>query len=278
LPKPAVFRVGDAKVTVFEVASLTLSMKDVFGPKVDLAKYFDRKTIAAPELFPTSSTLIESGSAKVMVDPSDFKRLVAPGHFKAPPRYRPPPPLPEQLEAAGVGTEEITQVVITHLHFDHYAGVTTDGGLAFPMAEYYIPKRDWEMADIAEARTKGDRDVTETLGAVEEAGKLHLLGGPLALKGGITVEPYPGESPGHQVVRVGSKGKVAYCVGDLYHLVAEVEHPELAAGWTDAKVLLASRKKFSRRAAAEKALVLPGHLPAGVVSFRGPASVWTAAR
>jgi glyoxylase-like metal-dependent hydrolase (beta-lactamase superfamily II) len=277
LPNPRVFRVGDARVTVFEVASLTLGKKDIFGPRVDLTKYFDEKTIAAPELFPTSSTLIESGDAKVMVDPSDFKRLVGPDHFKAPPRYRPPPPLAEQLKAVGVGPEEITQVVITHLHFDHYAGVTTNGDLAFSTAEYYIPKRDWEMPEIAEARRKGDRDVTETLGAVEEAGRLRLLGKALALGGGVNVEPFPGESPGHQVVRVGSKGKVAYCVGDLYHLVAEVEHPELAAGWTDAKVLLASRKRFSRRAAAENALVLPGHLPPGAISFRGSAPVWTAA-
>ena len=91
----------------------------------------------------------------------------------------------------------------------------------------------------------------------------------------MTVEPYPGESPGHQVVGVRSSSGSCYFVGDLYHVVEEVEHPELAAGWADAPALVASRRKFSESAAAEGALVLPGHLPAGRIAFRGPAPAWT---
>jgi glyoxylase-like metal-dependent hydrolase (beta-lactamase superfamily II) len=275
---PRVFKVGDARVTVFEAASLQLSMGEVFGPDVPLAKYFDEKTISSPELFPTYSTLIESGDSKVMVDPSDFNRLVAPGHFNAPDGYRPPPPLEQQLRGVGVAPNEVDQVVITHLHYDHFAGVTNDSGLAFPRAVCFIPRSDWEMPDIAQGREKGDPDITTTLAVAEKAGKLELLEDALKLGGGVSVEPFPGESPGHQVVGVKSKESSCYCVGDLYHLVAEVEHPELSASWTDAKVLLSSRRKFSRRAAAEEALVLPGHLPAGRITFRNDRPTWTSAR
>jgi glyoxylase-like metal-dependent hydrolase (beta-lactamase superfamily II) len=273
-----VFKVGDARVTVFEVGSLKLSMGEVFGADVPLSRYFDEKTISSPELFPTYSTLVESEDSRVMVDPSDFHRLVAPGHFGAPDGYTPPPPLANQLREVGVRPNAVTQVVITHLHYDHFAGVTNDSGLAFPRAVCYIPKADWEMPDIAQGREKGDPDVTTTLGAAEKAGKLELLEDALKLGGGISVEPFPGESPGHQIVGVKSRGRSCYCVGDLYHLVAEVEHPELSASWTDAKVLLSSRRKFSRRAAAERALVLPGHLPAGKITFRNARPKWTAAR
>ncbi|MDG6912609.1 MAG: MBL fold metallo-hydrolase, partial [Nitrososphaerota archaeon] len=225
--------------------------------------------------FPTQSFFVAAGPLRVVVDPSDYGRLVAPDHFRSPEGYARPPPLDAQLSAAGVSPGSVTHVVVTHLHFDHYAGVTKGGALAFPSARYIVPAKDWAMPDIAEARKKGDRDVTETLGVVEAAGRLELLDGPLDLGDGVTVEPYPGESPGHQVVGLRSAHDSCYFVGDLYHLAEEVEHPELAAAWADARALTASRRRFSERAAAERALVLPGHLPAGRIGFRGSAPTWT---
>lgn len=251
-------------------------MGEVFGADVPLSDYFDEETVSSPELFPTHSTLVESGGSKVVVDPSDFKRLVSPGHFSAPDGYRPPPPLADQLRSVGVGPEEVAQVVITHLHYDHFAGVTTGSGLAFPQATCFVPKADWQMPDIAQGREKGDPEITTTLGLVQKSGKLELLEGALKLGGGMFIEPFEGESPGHQVLGVKSNGESCYCVGDLYHFVEEVEHPELCASWTDAKVLLSSRRKFSKRAASEGALVLPGHLPAGRITFRNSRPVWSA--
>ncbi|MDG6910652.1 MAG: MBL fold metallo-hydrolase [Nitrososphaerota archaeon] len=271
---PSRFKVGDATVTVFEVGSLQLRLDEVFGPEVRLAEYFDQESMSTPGLFPNYSMLIESGRAKVVVDPADYGRLVAPGHFRPPPRYDPPPTLSEQLRTSGVDPEEVTHVMITHLHYDHYAGVTGRSGLTFPRAEHIVPAKDWEMPDIAEARSRGDRDIAETLGEVEAAGRLELLDGALRLGGGISVEPFPGESPGHQVVGVRSKGDSCYCVGDLYHMVAEVEHPELSASWTDAKAILASRMEFAERAAAEGALVLPAHMRAGRVIRSGTGTSW----
>ena len=272
------YRVGRGRVVSFNLGDLELRLDEVFDPKADLSPYFGGRDLSAPEAFPTRSFYVSSGSLRAVVDPSDYGRLVSPGHFRAPPGSAPPLPLEEQLAAAGVSPDSVTHVVVTHLHYDHYAGVTratADGpSLAFPSARYIIPARDWAMPDMVEARRKGDSDVTETLGAVEAAGKLELLDGPLDLGEGLTVEPFPGESPGHQVVALRSDGASCYFVGDLYHLVEEVEHPELAAAWADAPALLASRRIFSERAASERALVLPGHLPAGRIGRRGGAPSW----
>ena len=271
----ASFNVGDARVASFNVGDLYLRLDEVFDPKADLAPYFGGRDLTVPEAFPTRSFFVAAGPLRVVVDPSDYGRLVAPDHFRSPEGYAHPPPLDAQLSAAGVAPGSVTHVVVTHLHFDHYAGVTKGGSLAFPSARYIIPAKDWAMPEMAEARKKGDKDVADTLGVVEAAGKLELLDGPLDLGDGVTVEPYPGESPGHQVVGVRSGHESCYFVGDLYHLVEEVEHPELAAAWADARALAASRRSFSERAAAERALVLPGHLPAGRIGFRGSAPTWT---
>ena len=269
------FHIGGVRVHSFNIGDLRLRLDEVFDPKADLSPYFGDRDLAASEAFPTRSFFFAAGDLRVVVDPSDYSRLVAPDHFRGPAGYVSPPPLEAQLAAAGVSPESVTHVVVTHLHFDHYAGVTKGGELAFPSAKCIIPAKDWESPDMADARARGDRDVAETLGVAEGAGKLELLDGPLDLGGGVTVEPYPGESPGHQVVGVRSSSGSCYFVGDLYHVVEEVEHPELAAVWADAPALVASRRKFSESAAAEGALVLPGHLPAGRIAFRGPAPAWT---
>ena len=276
------FQVGEATVWVFDTGALELGLEEVFDPKVRLSNFFGRRELETPGAFPTHSFLIQSSEAVVVVDPSDYGRLVAPGHFKSPGGYSPPPPLIEQMEGAGVSTSDVTNVVITHLHFDHFAGVTRESGgrliPTFPRARYLVPKRDWEMASIADARVKGDRDVTDTLGVIEIAGKMDLLDNEMRIGAGVMVEPFRGESPGHQIIGLKSEGDSCYCVGDLYHFKQEVQHPELKAIWTDGPALVASRRRFARRAAAEKALVLAGHLPPGRINMEAGRTKWSELR
>jgi glyoxylase-like metal-dependent hydrolase (beta-lactamase superfamily II) len=190
-----------------------------------------------------------------------------------------PPTLIEQLRSAGTAPDDIAEVVITHLHYDHFAGLThLEGGKpvpSFPNARHTIPRKDWEMSDIAEGRKRGDKDLMDTLGVVEKAGLLELLDGKKDVGMGTTVLPSPGESPGHQIVRIESGGEVCYCVGDLYHMKEEVEHPELAASWADPSILVRSRNDFAERASKESALVLPGHMRPGRVALEAGRPRWT---
>jgi glyoxylase-like metal-dependent hydrolase (beta-lactamase superfamily II) len=212
------------------------------------------------------------------VDPGDYGRLTAPGKFRAGERP-PPPPLLEQLARLGVEAEDVTHVVVTHLHFDHFAGVTHEvkgvNAPSFPRARHILPTKDWEMQEIVEAREKGDRDVTDTLDIVEKAGLVELLNGERVLGEGIEIHPSPGESPGHQTVKIGSQGLSCYCVGDLYHMKEEVEHPELSASWADRATLLQTRCEFAKRAAEEAALVLPTHMHPGRISMAVGRPFWS---
>ena len=50
----------------------------------------------------------------------------------------------DNLEAVGVTPDEVSSVVITHLHGDHIGWNVTDGKATFPNARYLIPRGDWE--------------------------------------------------------------------------------------------------------------------------------------
>ena len=67
--------------------------------------------------------------------------------------------LDAELAKAGVSREEITDVVLTHLHFDHAGGTTRDEGgqlrLSFPRATYHLQRRHWNWAHHASEKDRG---------------------------------------------------------------------------------------------------------------------------
>jgi len=277
--EPRSFRIGDATVSVINVGDFAMSLYDVFGKEIDLSQYFDPRDLATPPFYPSNTVLIESAIGMVIVDPGDRERLLSAYGAQPPDAPQVPPALSDQLDALGVAPSDIGTVVVTHLHYDHFAGLTRKVGgklvPSFPKATHIIPKRDWEMAEIAEARKKGDKDVAETLGVVDESGLLRLIDGTEDLGGGVTLSPSPGESPGHQIVGVASKGETCYCVGDLYHMREEVEHPGLAATWADPEIITRSRNDFALRASRESAIVIPGHMRPGRIAFHGNTPKWS---
>ena len=89
---------------------------------------------------------------------------------------------------------------------------------------------------------------------------LHLVEGRTTLAEGIEILPAPGETPGHQVVRIHSNGETLYIVGDLFHSTVEVEHPDWMVTWADAETMLATRRWLLADALAEHALMTAAHI------------------
>src|SRR5687768_7571386 len=58
--------------------------------------------------------------------------------------------LEKSIKKAGFGLEEITDVFLTHLHFDHCGGSVLKNGekleLAFPNAQYWSNENHWNWA------------------------------------------------------------------------------------------------------------------------------------
>ena len=72
-----------------------------------------------------------------------------------------PSELHASLRRHGLTAGDITDVVLTHLHFDHAGGSTfrDDGGLrpSFPKARYYVQKSHWDLALHPTARARPAR-------------------------------------------------------------------------------------------------------------------------
>jgi len=91
--------------------------------------------------------------------------------------------LENSLRAVGFSREDITDVFLTHLHFDHCGGGVqwnknrTGYELTFPNATYWSNKVHWEWATTPNAREKASF-LSENLLPIQESGQLRFVSKP----------------------------------------------------------------------------------------------------
>ena len=260
-------QLGAATVTIMNVGDLVFRLSEVMNVPESEWKPRYSASFEKPLSFPSQCMHIALPGASILVDAGDYAVAVLLNTPYVPPNYSPPPGLIDQLLEKDISPEDITHVVITHLHFDHYSGVTIerDGQYvpAFPNARCFVGCADWEDPDTQEALKDPHSLESRTVGVLHQAGLLELVEGDIDLLPGIRILAARGESPGHQIVGVHSEGQVLYCLGDLYHDPLEVEHPKWMARWADADATLASRRRLVEFALAEDALLVPAHMSPG---------------
>lgn len=88
---------------------------------------------------PIGVAFIRTGDRLVLVDTgtgtSDFARDLFGDYIGG---------LMPTLELMGVSPEAITDVIFSHAHGDHLWVTSSDGQLAFPNAQHYLPQLEWE--------------------------------------------------------------------------------------------------------------------------------------
>ena len=109
----------------------------------------------------------------------------------------------DALRDANVDPASITDVVLTHLHFDHAAGLTqlgADGApeSCFPDARIHVQRREWDDA-VANKSVMTRTYLRSHLDPI--ADQLVFASGPTEVIPGIHVDVAPGHTWGHQVVR-----------------------------------------------------------------------------
>ena len=167
------------------------------------------------------------------------------------------------LEKLGVAPGDITDICITHLHFDHIGGlITPEGTAAFPQATLHIAQAEYD-AWMSGPLSDNNQQVKAVAQLYE--GRLDLFADTLSLDGVHSIS-MPGHTPGHTMYRVGK----TYVVGDLLHAVAlQVEHPEFSARFDFDRTLAAEQRARFLDEAREKHYLLAGmHFPApGFLEF-----------
>lgn len=109
------------------------------------------------------------------------------------------------LQAHGVGPEGVTDVILTHLHFDHAGGAVRRGpsGLVptFPKAVHHLQRRNWAHALRPTARDRASYR-GPLIRPLIDGVALALHDGPTRLLPGLDLLPFEGHTPGQQLVRI----------------------------------------------------------------------------
>jgi glyoxylase-like metal-dependent hydrolase (beta-lactamase superfamily II) len=254
-------RIGGAPITVMSEGTLEWTPK-ILAPEGALRQAIPELTARGTLTLGLNLVHAACGAASIVIDPGcdDPSSSWQQGFAAKWPGLHRSPGLQAGLAVIGVNPADVTHVVITHAHADHFAGVTVERNgrdvVRFPNARHFIGRKDWEESP---ARKDPVSDLAVRLGAVARAGLLELLDTEREVAPGVTMIPAPGETPGHCVVRVHSGGECFYYVGDLFHHPCEVEHADWIPAGRDLAASRASRARVFGEIAARRATAVFSH-------------------
>lgn len=171
------------------------------------------------------------------------------------------------LARSGFRAEEVTDIIITHMHWDHAGGVDL-----FPNARVWIQKEEFEYYSTGEGRGRGGVDPIDVafLTDLQRQGRLDLIDGDAReILPGITVYTGGRHTYASQYVGVSIGSGTAVIASDNLYLYENLEKRVPIAQTLDAASNLRAQERMLQ-IASDPRLIVPGHDPQVFVRFRGP--------
>jgi glyoxylase-like metal-dependent hydrolase (beta-lactamase superfamily II) len=153
------------------------------------------------------------------------------------------------LKKAGYKAEDITDVIITHMHFDHCGGSVkwnddkTGYELAFPNATYWTSKMQYEWATNPNRREKASF-LKENILPIEESGKLKLIEEEGEYIPNIKFTLYNGHTDGQVIPLINTGEKTVAFMADLLPSTAHIPMPWIMAYDTRPLLTLKDKERF----------------------------------
>ncbi|MCL1665937.1 MBL fold metallo-hydrolase [Elizabethkingia ursingii] len=199
--------------------------------------------------------------------------------------------LVQSLKQAAVAPEDITDILLTHIHADHSGGLVMNGKVIFPNAVIHVNKAEtifWlneKNAKKADEKAMGASPKTfsnamDMLIPYLKAGKVKTFEREKEeIVPHIYTMPTGGHTPGHTVYVLESKGEKMYFWGDLVHMEGlQFVEPTLENHFdVDHKSGIENREKYYDDAAKNNYLIGASHISypgMGRVKKEGNKYVW----
>lgn len=171
------------------------------------------------------------------------------------------------LQDLGTQPEMVSDVVLTHLHYDHAGGI----GL-FPQAQFHLQADEWEFVNSTAMQHElisgpYESQDLEIIRGYIASGRVTLYQGDRELRDGIELKHVGGHTGGTQIVRVRTSRGWLVLASDAMHFRANAEEFSPFPIVADVVANLDSHRRCFALADADE-LVIPGHDPETVRSLR----------
>ncbi len=165
-----------------------------------------------------------------------------------------------ELNQLGYRCSDVTDVILTHLHFDHCGGCTKFNAdrskveLTFPNAIHWVGEEQWNNFLKPNVR-EGDSYFQENMIPVLEAGKLTLVSENEWISPEVQIRIFNGHTVGQLVCYIHDESKTYVYVGDVIPIAATVPVSWISA-YDTYPITAMNEKKILLDEAAEKQQIL----------------------
>jgi len=168
------------------------------------------------------------------------------------------------LAKFGIKPDEITDVILTHLHFDHVGGaVVFENGKpipAFPNAKYHVQQKQYEWAINPSERDRASY-FNERFVTLFNEGILKQYNGNFQFDENINLIVVNGHTPMQQLVKISDSNKTIFYCGDLIPLASHISLPYIMGYDLQPILTLNEKKEILPTAVDENWLLFFDHDP-----------------
>ena len=190
--------------------------------------------------------------------------------------------LSRSLHQYGLTPHDITDVILTHLHFDHAGGSTVrDNGVlrpTFPNAKYYVQKSQWNQAMNPTEKDRGSYMPDDYL-PLRNAGVLEFVDGEFEIFPLISLVVLHGHTSALQVPKISDGVTTLLYSCDLFPTASHILLPYIMAYDLRPLVTLEEKKRILEAACEEDWTLFFEHDPkvlAGKVKRTGKGYIFDA--
>jgi len=193
-------------------------------------------------------TIVDTGTGVSMASQRQLSRYVNPV---------------EILARMGINGDNVSTVILTHIHFDHAGGIEMFPD-AFPKAKFYVQRKEFDFwinspfAKRKPCQARTDMEAKRAIGALKGTDRLVIVNGDRKIIPGVELLLAPGHTVGLQTVAVNTARGTAIIASDCAHVARSFKEDIPSCLIMDMVGWLVSYDKLRGRASSID-LIFPGH-------------------